>query len=158
MTRWEVYPTKLMTKQPCRRMAKVKWPKSNPSGMAEPCKLMELTLKGNTESKLNSLGEFIFDVCRERFSVVSRREPKQRTSHQLVIIKRKNTENGQALPLGPLSYIPRHTPPTFPFNIFPHKLREVEEIVDKARSVPATGPSGLPYKFCNNCPQVVRAL
>lgn len=37
-------------------------------------------------------------------------------------------------------------------------MREVEEVIKKARSASVPWPNGLPYKLYKNCPQVVKVL
>ncbi len=59
---------------------KIKWPKaSDRAGWqkldAELSQLLELTLRGGVESKLNMFGEIIFEECKERFGEVKKKQP-----------------------------------------------------------------------------------
>lgn len=74
------------------------------------------------------------------------------------VTSRASTDNRRETPLCSPGHMPRPDPPTLPFDTSPPKLREVEEVIKKARSVSAPGPNGLPYKLYKNCPQVVKLL
>lgn len=49
-------------------------------------------------------------------------------------------------------------PPTKEFDSREPLLKEVQEVVRKARSSSAPGPSGIPYKVYKNCPLLLRRL
>lgn len=249
----EAHLIKPVTKQPGRR-EKIKWPKANDRVAwqrldADVSQLLELALRGSIESKLNIMGDIIFEVCRERFGEVSKKEPtapgkgrREREIEQLIKarrqlrrnwrkatsqekeglkvlwdevrqnlarlrrverirrrrkrrekertnffrdpfkyarqmldekrsgklnvskeeleqhIKSQYSDSKRTSHLGSPGYVPRPAPPTLPYNSSPPKLREVEEVIRKARSASAPGPNGLPYKLYKNCPQVVKAL
>lgn len=73
----EVHPTEPV-KQPGRR-TKIKWPKANDRAEWQRLDsnlslLVELSVHGGVESKLNIFGEIIFEECRERLGEVIRRE------------------------------------------------------------------------------------
>ncbi len=73
-------------------------------------------------------------------------------------IKSQYSDNRRATPLGSPGHVQCPNPPTIQFDTSPPKLREVEDVIRKARSASAPGPNGLPYKLYKNCPQVVRIL
>ena len=58
--------------------------------------------------------------------------------------------------------IPSDIPPIgeqeYPMDIDPPRLKEIEQVVRKARSSSAPGPNGIPYRFYKNTPGVLRFL
>ncbi|KAJ8342789.1 hypothetical protein SKAU_G00327170 [Synaphobranchus kaupii] len=72
-------------KEPGRRQA-IKWPKANEPAVWQKLDnditvLLEHSLRGRVETKLNSLGDILYEECRSRFGVVAERRraaPKQK--------------------------------------------------------------------------------
>lgn len=60
--------------------------------------------------------------------------------------------------LGQCSILVNPPPPTKEFDSREPLLKEVQEVVRKARSSSAPGPSGIPYKVYKNCPLLLRRL
>lgn len=60
--------------------------------------------------------------------------------------------------LGQCSILVNPPPPTKEFDSREPLLKEVQEVVRKARSSSAPGPSGIPYKVYKNCPLLLRQL
>ncbi|XP_052268662.1 uncharacterized protein LOC127870041 [Dreissena polymorpha] len=61
----------------------------------------------------------------------------------------------------PLGSCPRIEPvpePTIPLNIKEPTMKEVSDVVKKARSGSAPGPNGIPYKVYKMCPMLLRRL
>lgn len=61
-------------------------------------------------------------------------------------------------PLGPCDALTTPPEPTSDFNLKEPCLSEVEEVVRRARSSSAPGPSGVPYKVYKNCPKLLHRL
>ncbi|KAJ8382915.1 hypothetical protein SKAU_G00036930 [Synaphobranchus kaupii] len=61
-------------------------------------------------------------------------------------------------PLGPCNVLITPPEPTVDFNLKEPCLSEVEEVVRRARSSSAPGPSGVPYKVYNNCQKLLHWL
>ncbi len=61
-------------------------------------------------------------------------------------------------PLGPCDALITPPEPSSDFDLNEPCLREVEEVVRRARSSSAPGPSGVPYKVYKNCPKLLHRL
>nr|BAC82600.1 reverse transcriptase [Danio rerio] len=61
-------------------------------------------------------------------------------------------------PLGPCGALLTPPEPTSEFNMKEPCRSEVEEVVRRARSSSAPGPSGVPYKVYKNCPKLLHRL
>ncbi|XP_033747101.1 uncharacterized protein LOC117332324 [Pecten maximus] len=61
-------------------------------------------------------------------------------------------------PLGECDRIPSEEEPTIPLDEKEPTWKEVVEVVKKARSGSAPGPSGIPYKVYKMCPKLLRRL
>ncbi|KAG1932793.1 hypothetical protein F2P79_020826 [Pimephales promelas] len=71
------------TKEPARR-SKLKWPKSNEAVAwrkldFDLIKTLEGSLRGGAEAKLNTIGDIIYQTCKDRFGEIV---PKQRTARR----------------------------------------------------------------------------
>lgn len=60
--------------------------------------------------------------------------------------------------LGQYDILVEPPPPTKDFNTKEPLLKEVQEVVKKARASSAPGPSGAPYKVYKNCPLLLKRL
>ena len=61
-------------------------------------------------------------------------------------------------PLGPCNALTIPIDPTSDFNLKDTCLSQVEEVVRRARSSSAPGPSGVLYKVYKNCPKLLHRL
>lgn len=72
--------SQMQTKKPARR-SKIKWPKSSETEAwraldADLIKTLEESLHGGAETKLNLIGDIIYQTCKDRFGEIV---PRQRT-------------------------------------------------------------------------------
>lgn len=73
-------------------------------------------------------------------------------------LKATYIDPGREQPLGPCDALTTPPEPTVDFNVKEPRLSEVEEVVRRARSSSAPGPSGVPYKVYKNCPKLRHRL
>lgn len=73
-------------------------------------------------------------------------------------LKATYSDPAREQPLGPCDALTTPPEPTVDFNLKEPRLSEVEEVVRRARSSSAPGPSGVPYKVYKNCPKLRHRL
>ena len=73
-------------------------------------------------------------------------------------LRETHSDSRRGLPLGECDKIMPEQLPSIPMNEKEPSLREVQEVVKKARASSAPGPSGIPYKVYKKCPTLTRKL
>lgn len=73
-------------------------------------------------------------------------------------LKATYSDSSREQPLGPCDMLITPAEPSADFDLKEPCLREVEEVVRRARASSAPGPSGVPYKVYKNCPKLLHRL
>ncbi|XP_060082190.1 uncharacterized protein LOC132561508 [Ylistrum balloti] len=129
--------TKLTTLQKAERSRESRrvTAKKRAAFIANPCKFTSSLLGGERSGRLQASKEEIEQHLRETHS-----------------------DAGKNKPLGECERIPLEDEPTFQLDEKEPTWKEVFEVVKKARSGSAPGPSGIPYKVYKMCPKLLKRL
>ncbi|XP_021365777.1 uncharacterized protein LOC110458420 [Mizuhopecten yessoensis] len=73
-------------------------------------------------------------------------------------LRETHGDEDRGIPLGNCPRIEAEEPPEFPLDTKEPTWKEIQDVVKKARTGSAPGPSGIPYKVYKKCPRLLRRL